>query len=170
MSTKTHKKLCWNCDGYVHIYEMQCPYCGANLTEYPSDKKEQETSLSEAIEQSAHHVQSNYSEPPYGHFEELAEQKKALPQEYEIKEEKDLDNPLATLLLLLPGSVLLLLGLAMLLFSAEGYLTFRFKAKFWFVYLIGSLPLLYFGYKTLFPYRKESELKGQIESFQRQDY
>lgn len=171
MSTKTHKKLCWNCDGYVHIYEMQCPYCGANLTEYSSDQKDEESPLTSAIEQTTNKVQSDYSEPPYGHFEEPSEPKSSPSNEYELKEEKDLDNPLATLLLLLPGSVLFLLGLTIILFSADGYLTFRFKAKFWFVYLIGSLPLLYFGYKTLFSNRKEEDINAASSgAIEKQNY
>lgn len=166
MSTNTHKKLCWNCDGYVHIYEMQCPYCGVDLTDYACDRaKDEEKSLSEAIENVSSHVQNEISEPPYqnyGHFDEPIQISEETPKEYEIKEEKDLENPMATLLLLLPGSVLFLLGLTMVLFSSNGFLTFEFKSKLWFVYLLGSLPLLYFGYRSLFA-KKTSE-KDLVES------
>ena len=154
MSTKTHKKLCWNCDGYVHIYEMQCPYCAADLSDYACDKAKEKKNLSESMDNVRGYVQSEIEHPPYqssyGHFEEIPKTKELSSKEYEIKEEKDLENPLATLLLLLPGSVLFILGLSMVLFSADGYLTFKFKSKFWVAYLVGSLPLLFLGYRTLF--------------------
>lgn len=169
MNTNTHKKLCWNCDGYVHIYEMQCPYCGVDLTDYACDEaKGEEKSLSGAIENVSHNLQNEIIKPPYqnyGHFEEPIKQVEDLSKEYEIKEEKDLENPMATLLLLLPGSVLFLLGLTMVLFSADGYLTFKFKSKLWFVYLLGSLPLLFFGYRSLFS-RKSKKEENESNSFE----
>jgi len=139
MTTNTNKKLCWNCDGYVHVYEIQCPYCGVNLADYACETVEEEVTkpLTEAIENVAKNLQKEMAPPPYqnyGHFEESEQVVDEAPKEYEIQEEKDLENPLGTLLLLLPGSVLFLLALTMLLFSADGYLTFKFKSKFWFVY------------------------------------
>lgn len=155
MNTKTHKKLCWNCDGYVHIYEIQCPYCAADLSDYACDKaKERNAPLSDSIEEVKEKIQEEVPKPAYqssyGHFEELPKHIESAPKEFEIKEEKDVENPLAALLLLLPGSVLFLLGLSMILFSGDGYLTFKFKSKFWYFYLVGSLPLLLLGYRALF--------------------
>ena len=162
MSTKTHKKLCWNCDGYVHIYEIQCPYCAADLSDYACDKaKEKDSTLTGQIEEIGDKVQEEIERPPYqssyGHFEEIPKSAESLPKEYEIKEEKDLENPLASLLLLLPGSVLFILGLSVILFSVDGYLTFKFKSNLWSIYLMGSLPLLYFGYKTLFSRKQKGK-------------
>ena len=31
MGKKDEKRLCWNCDGYVHFYLDKCPYCSVSL-------------------------------------------------------------------------------------------------------------------------------------------
>ncbi len=166
---KTHQKMCWSCDGHVHVYELQCPYCGADLTEHekPEEKLEEENSFLEepdheeepeqeeviSYEEHEETIEEEFEKPP---FHDLIEEAEPIMQENweEAKVEApdpDLENPLASLLLLLPGTLFFLFGLALFLFSHEGTLTFRFTSKYWFVYLLGSWPLLYFGWRSLFP-------------------
>ncbi|MCH9631925.1 MAG: hypothetical protein S4CHLAM6_02470 [Chlamydiae bacterium] len=157
MNTDTHKKLCRNCDGYVHVYEMKCPYCGAAISDFPEESPEPELaqgSLSDTMQkQNEDLISDNSFQPPYQNYG-LEQGGAALQQPSKLdsgeKDSADVENPLASLLLLIPGSVLFLLGLTVALFSTDGVLTFQFKSKFWFVYLVGSLPLLYLGYKSLF--------------------
>ncbi|MGZ3633930.1 MAG: hypothetical protein ACXWM7_06595 [Parachlamydiaceae bacterium] len=57
MSENTKKKLCWNCEGNVSLYEDTCPYCRAsilpqidsNQEENPTEKKESTEGTSTAI-------------------------------------------------------------------------------------------------------------------------
>ena len=169
MSTNTHTKLCRNCDGYVHIYEMQCPYCGASISDLPEEKKQEasfDNSLSGSMQEKAvDPMGSENFQPPYqyGYTQEQAKVPHESPKN-SVKETQDVESPVVSLLLLIPGSVLFLLGLSVALFSTDGVLTFQFRSKFWFVYLIGALPLLYLGYKSLFA-KKEDALPPIDHSF-----
>ncbi len=167
MSTKTHKKLCWNCDGYVHVYEMKCPYCGATLSEYQEEKNQEpnlENPISEAMEQRSTGQQAapDSFQPPYQSYgqsftqePDMGETKQGPKPAQSPKNNADVENPLASLLLLIPGSVLFILGLTIALFSTEGSLTFQFRSKFCIFYILGALPLLYLGYKSLFPKKEK---------------
>lgn len=178
---KTHQKMCWSCDGHVHVYELQCPYCGADLSEEEKQElkraiewAQEETSFQdssfeeeisqEKIVQEKEEMQKELEHPPFASLiEEIEEATVDGASRWEERgppENRDLENPLASLLLLLPGSLFFLFGLALFLFSQNGILTFKFSGKYWFVYLLGSWPLLYFGWRSLFP----REPKDQEES------
>lgn len=177
---KTHQKMCWSCDGHVHVYELLCPYCGADLSE--DEKEEEKLELEELQEESqekfsfdevSYHesegMQEELEHPPFEALikdvEEAAVENSKW-SEPEAQENPDLDNPLASLLLLLPGSLFFLFGLALFLFSHEGVLTFKFSSKYWFVYLLGSWPLLYFGWRSLFPSEPAQEPQEPEENFE----
>lgn len=169
MSTKTHKRLCWNCDGYVHVYEVKCPYCAVSLLEQIKEGRsiEEKQSLSQSMEEKNTQIAFNEFQPPYQNYganfnEPEIKKIEPIKKELNSKPAADIENPFAALILVLPGTVLFLLGLTMLLFSSEGKLIFQFKAKFWFVYLLGSLPLLYAGYRLLFP--KDKEIRSSYEN------
>lgn len=163
---KEVKKLCWNCDGNVHMYELRCPYCGVELTS--SEQNHSET----PITPDTHEPHSASSEadfvPPYQSFEEeeltpTDEEWEEAIHEVPLTENTDCET-LKPLILLLPGSIFFILGLALFLFSDEGVLTFHFNGKYWFVYLFASLPLLYLGLKLLFPVKKPFEKDQPTEN------
>lgn len=152
MTSTTHKQLCSNCDGYVHIYEIVCPYCGVALSEQKKESEEDftQSNLSQSLEEKSAHVQERF-EPPYpGYGAELNKVATDSAKQEEPSQEETTSS-LKALIFLWPGTVFFLLGLTMLLFSSEGYLTFQFRSKFWFVYLLMGAPLLYAGYRVLFP-------------------
>lgn len=158
MSTKTHKKLCWNCDGYVHLYEMKCPYCGVSLADQkktPVDDK-QDSPLVQSLEQRSEQLQEEVFRPPYQSSTKFETDPLSAAATHEIQKDDensankaDVENPLFSLILLIPGSVFFILALAMLLFSSDGELVFAFKAKHWAFYMIAAVPLLFFGYRSL---------------------
>jgi hypothetical protein len=174
---KTHQKMCWSCDGHVHVYELQCPFCGAELAEEEKQElkraiewAQEETSFQEPFfeknsSEEREEMQKELEHPPFENLiQEIEEAAVDAPlrwEERETPENRDLENPLASLLLLLPGSLFFLFGLALFLFSHDGILTFKFSSKYWFIYLLGSWPVLYFGWRSLFPaepkYQEESE-------------
>lgn len=158
---ESHKKLCWSCDGYVHIYELKCPYCGAELSEHQdrlverSEKKEPPKVITEDPFE---------GEIPESPFQDLIEDTDTLPPNQESSElvEKtkvsgDVENPLSSILLLYPGTLFLIFGLALFIFSKNGQLTFSFSAKYRYLYMLLSWPLLYFGYKSLYPSKQEKK-------------
>lgn len=172
---KSHQKMCWNCDGHVHVYEMQCPYCGADLTKHEETEKEyieeefSEPTTEEFEERKTLVEEPEEEDPPFQSLIEdeerldLQEEEEAWEKSPKSKEEPDLDNPLASLILLLPGSLFFIFGLSLFLFSKEGFLTFHFRAKYWFVYLLGSWPLLYLGWRSLFP-KEPASFKSKTPS------
>ena len=58
-------------------------------------------------------------------------------------------SELFPLLLLALGANLLTLGLLLFFFSDNGTLTLEWNASKWFIYCLTSLPLVYFGLKTI---------------------
>lgn len=51
--------------------------------------------------------------------------------------------------LLLAGSVFLVFGLILLIFSHEGTLTLHWNASYWFIYLVAAAILLFIGGRSL---------------------
>ena len=42
MANAKNRKLCWNCDGSVHIHATKCPYCGTDLVAEESPAPQQQ--------------------------------------------------------------------------------------------------------------------------------
>lgn len=139
MGQKQDKKLCWNCDGYVHLSLEKCPYCNIDLVE----------NATSAFDQKAF-------DPPYSTTaKELSisedEWNKALEkgQEQKTAAEKPASKEKMALLLLLPGVVFFLFGLILFFFSKEGTLTLQWRESFAIFYLAGAAPLLFLGWRAL---------------------
>ena len=133
---KSPKKQCTQCEGEVHAYELQCPFCGAEL-----------------LEESVFETPPPYTpsdEEEFGLPENEAQEEEAEEEwESDPVEAGDVSNPVLTLFLLIPGSVLFILGLALFLFSSEGKLVFEFSSKYWFLYLLLAWPMLFWGFRSL---------------------
>ena len=70
-------------------------------------------------------------------------------QESEVDEEKSGKREMIVFLLLLPGVVFFLFGLVLLLFSDEGALTLTWSQNLAIFYFLGSLPLIFLGWRAL---------------------
>ena len=163
MSKKNDKKLCWSCEGKVELDAERCPYCGTDLAIAASGVKLGDSSSFSATMAAPYAMAQTSMEeppkPPYVGFNSFTpsnkEWEEALqgdPKVHEKQEESGLleeKKELFALLLLLPGIVFLLFGIALLLFSKEGVFTLRWQQNFSYFYFIGALPLLYLGYKAL---------------------
>ncbi|MBS0622182.1 MAG: hypothetical protein JSR80_04400 [Verrucomicrobia bacterium] len=148
---KKNRKLCWNCDGSVHIHATKCPYCGSDLV---AEQPSQPLAVPPAPK-----VQTQSSSlpppPPPPYVRQVAP---ALPPEPEplifqpteqANEPKRGNGGFISLLLLLPGAFFLLFAFLLLLFAKEGLLSLEWKAKYWWIYLSLSIPMLYFGWRFL---------------------
>ncbi len=75
-------------------------------------------------------------------------QKRHPPQTTEESEEEE-SAQIGSLLLLSLGGHLFTLAWLLFFFSDHGRLVLEFKSRYWFIYLLISLPLLYKGWKKL---------------------
>lgn len=144
MKTKKRQKLCYNCEGEVDLDVIVCPFCAADLRE---EKPEQLTPH-------FHQTQKNFDTeatlypPPYApRVREEGEEPSA--QQPVIQDEEEPKGSYGSIILLTLGAQLLLLGLFMLFFSSKGILVLKWDARFWYFYMMASIPLLIFGVKSL---------------------
>jgi hypothetical protein len=154
MTKKNDKRLCWNCDGYVHFHLERCPYCGVDLT------KEGNKSPFAAFSEKSSMNEKAFA-PPYAatnpakEFDVSDEEWKAAIDKSESVDENDesnekpRSNELTALLLLLPGISLFLFAMLLILFSKEGSLHLHWKESFAYFYFLGAVPLLILGWKAL---------------------
>lgn len=153
MNTKTKKKLCWNCEGNVAIIDETCPYCGVSLDVSPM--------LSNAVGSDALNPPYKYTKStsettiplaPYRTEEQEGQnstEEASPPPLGTVKATHELQKTAIALSSLLLGFTLLLFAAILLLFSdTNGYLTLRWSADYWYLYLVIGGPLLYWGWKT----------------------
>ena len=153
-NAKPKKKLCWNCEGRASFQDENCPYCGVYLSPLSiSGKEDKEDNLFAPPYRLDTSSEDNDVPPsPFAAPEEAKEEAKAdiLPAEGLQKPIiNQLNSAIISLMLLLAGSVFLFFSLALLLFSRNGVLTLHWNGDIWFVYLILSLPMLFFGWRYL---------------------
>jgi hypothetical protein len=163
------KKLCWNCDGEVSVYAIQCPYCGTHLGTGQENK----------VVQSKEEPAPSYSPGPVGvdvgennftplyptHQSSLEDQAVTSPFPKSVAAEMpnqgtssalreevygtETSNEALPFVLLLSGMIFLVFGLILFLFSTQGFLVLKWNASFWPMYLLLSVPLLVFGWRAL---------------------
>ena len=139
MTTKKRQKLWQNCEGEVDFDVIFCPFCGHDLLEEKDQDllSRSEESIKALSPQES--VASLYP-PPYG----------ASSVEEEPVVEKTNDSLFLPLLLLSLSGWFFSLSLLLFVFSDGGKLVLQFDATMWFFYLIASLFLGFFGWKTLY--------------------
>jgi hypothetical protein len=133
MAANQKKRLCWNCDGTVDVHLSHCTYCGAELLR---DQEAMEQEFSHEDEE-----ESVFEEE--GQFEEEEEEREHEPARIR---QRSLTLPF---MLMVPGTLLGLFGLMVWLFSHDGALELRWDASYWYIYVLLSLPLLVFGWRSL---------------------
>ena len=155
MDKKDKKKLCAQCEGTIPYQLTHCPFCG-----YEPQKKNPAELLADASAQNAG-LSSLYN-PPYL-SKSIGESRKETTQEQinpyqELTEGKEdiqaVENHLAkmeliVILLISIGGQFMMLGLMLLLFSVDGYVTLQWKSKYWYFYCIFSIPFILLGLKLL---------------------
>lgn len=157
MKPKKRQKLCYNCEGEIDLDVIVCPFCAADLREEKPEQQRSSYSAASSVknlntQQSlypphyAPKVTEEDSPAPKEILKELLEEEPAKEIEELSEEPKNLFGPIILLAL---GSQLILFGLMMLLFQDKGVLLLKWDARFWYLYLGASLPLLIFGYRSL---------------------
>lgn len=145
MKPNDRQKMCPNCDGRIPHEATQCPYCFANLPSLPDGNQGTLFSLQDSL----------YT-PPYRNA--TPEEKKPAP-----KTETAAPTSMAAtakspemaqetagfwpILLLTLGANLFTLGILQFFFSDEGAVRLEIQSGYWFLFVLLSLPLFYFGYR-----------------------
>jgi hypothetical protein len=170
MNKKNEKHLCWNCEGNVSHHIAQCPYCGVDVTQ-PAPPRDENAIFKGFASPFQSAPKQDIPKPPYStgrlvNPKKVNESSKEAPpvteeewnsalnenQETTPEEELPLASKkeLVALLLLLPGVVFFLFGLALILFSNQaGVLVFQWNRNVAYFYFLGALPLLYLGWRVL---------------------
>lgn len=147
MKAKKRQKLCYNCEGEIDLDVIVCPFCAADLREERVDLEET-SSASHNIHEMSHSLYP----PAYPLQEEREEVLDEGSSEKEVQESHFAEPilPIAgSIFLFASGATLFMLGCLMLFFSSGGELVLKWDARFWFLYLFVSLPLLIFGYRSI---------------------
>ena len=147
MKPKKRQKLCYNCEGDIDLDVIVCPYCAADLREEALPENLASENVSHNMEQMS---DSLYPVPHSLHDEEdLLNHNESRETQEESASSESLLSVMAPILLISTGSILCLLALFLALFSQNGELVLKWDARFWFLYLLASLPFLIFGYRAL---------------------
>lgn len=152
MKPVDRQKICPNCDGRISYDATQCTYC---FTALQADNSSSKLFTSPSQD----HLSALYT-PPYSTrpATETAEPKiisrptplfteKDGSAAKERTEASDSKNFLPLLLLTLGGN-LLTLSILQFFFSDHGIVRLEINGSYWFLMLLASLPLFYFGLKS----------------------
>lgn len=127
-------KICVNCEARVGLEETICPYCGFDGIGI-KEKQDFESDLY----------------PPIYNLEEKkmmsTEKKTDIEKKVETNEEKQEKISLFPFITFSLGISVLIFGIFLFLFSTKGEIFFRWNAKFWFFYVLISLPLIFLANK-----------------------
>jgi hypothetical protein len=144
---KEKQKICSHCEGRISVEADTCLYCGMPL-------------VVESANASSALASSLYSPPykakaeqePVAKFSTVSKEESslggiAIPAQMAAEEEKEDSSGFIALFLALIGSTLFILGLMQGLFSENGMLRLEWNCKYWFLFCLFSLPILYIGIK-----------------------
>ncbi|HEX2579647.1 MAG TPA: hypothetical protein VHK67_04505 [Rhabdochlamydiaceae bacterium] len=158
MKPVDRQKICPNCDGRVAYDATQCTYCFATLQVDNSAPK-----IFTPPAPPSHDALSGLYTPPYS---APPHSSRAISESIEPKTAKtnpiyaekdgsaviDRTEPSETksfwpLFLLVLGGNLLTLSILQFFFSDHGVVRLEINGSYWFLMLLASLPLFYFGFK-----------------------
>lgn len=145
MKPADRQKMCPNCDGRIPHEATQCPYCFATMQVDAARNQTLQDSLT-----------SLYS-PPYSSKAGTLfanEEKQASPRESMIapaavleKDEGEENKSFWPILFLSLAGNLFVLGVLQFFFSEEGMVKLEINGSYWFLFILLSLPLFFFGWK-----------------------
>lgn len=142
--------MCYNCEGEVDLDVIVCPFCAADLRAEKPEQQRPSFNVTASVK-NLNTQQSLY--PPHyapkAPAEEEAPQAEASEMAAEVPSSEEGGNVYGPTILLTLGAQLLIFGLLMFLFSSKGAMILKWDARFWFIYVFASVPLLIFGYKSL---------------------
>ncbi len=156
-------KMCPSCDGSISMDAIFCPYCGSNVFEKNENLPDQKTE-DDVKSLSYEETLSSLYPPPYKPKAIQTATSKYYEQDNDVEKDEDENqeklekesvseanekNALIPTALFWTGINILVFSILLLVFSQNGVLYLKWNAKFWFLYSLISIPLVYFGFKGL---------------------
>lgn len=142
-------RMCPYCEGTVPLESSSCRFCGSSFDE----------SLDRMKGAFREEREDPYYNPPYSpdadnlkdsvYHPESKEQAESLSTEEEEMNQEEEKGHILALMLLSAGGMLFTLSILLLFFSEHGRVTLEWKSRYWSLYMILGLPLLYYGFKKL---------------------
>lgn len=140
------KKLCWNCEGRVSLEEENCPYCAVYIGPAVDEKKEQKRSFNPPYRV----VDTEDQAPPASPYgkEEPEEHKETDALDLSIAK-NDFKKTVFPLILFSSGTLFLLFGFVLWIFSEQGSLTLSWSSEYWYAYILSALVMLFIGWRSM---------------------
>lgn len=134
------QKKCYQCEELIHPYAESCPYCGCTFELSSEQQQFTESIPSSVYQRQSFELEKEFESPSLQVVEEKDDDQEA---------QEDVLAVIKPTVLLLSGTVFLLFGLSLFLFSHNGVLTLSWNSHWWPFYLILAFPMLFFGSKSL---------------------
>lgn len=159
MSAIRNTKLCWNCEGEIHVHSQKCPHCGI-YAGFLDGSKEDSLSLQGGAR---HHSSDEYGsipKPPYS-MDSLEGGLSITEEEWNgVSENEEGDKMgdfiknndgfiVSSLLFLNLGVIFFLFSIFLFLFSYNGIFTLRWNGNYWPLYLFISFVSFFYGFRKL---------------------
>ena len=136
-------RMCPYCEGTNLISSNTCRFCASTFEE---EKKEVPVKTQRV---NADHLQYT---PPYAPASTLTKESvyhREATENYEEEEENSEHGHIVSLTLLSCGCMLLTISMLLLFFSQHGRVVLEWKSRYWSLYLLMGLPMIYYGIKKL---------------------
>lgn len=145
---KEKQKICSHCEGRISVEADTCLYCGMPLV---ADATAASSAVSASLYAPPYKAKSEAEFSPKfttaAPKEEASLGSIAIPAQMAAEEGKEDTSSFVSLFLALIGSTLFIVGLMQGLFSENGVLRLEWNCKYWFLFCLLSLPVLYMGVK-----------------------
>lgn len=138
--------MCYNCEGAIDLDVIVCPFCAADLREEKPEQQAPSYNPTHILKNLSTQQSLYPSQKPPERAEPEETEEELSPMASAEEEPRDIIGP--TVLMTL-GAQLLLFGLLMLIFSSKGVMVLKWDARLWYAYVLASIPLLIFGYKSV---------------------
>jgi hypothetical protein len=146
---KKRQKLCYCCEGEVDLDVIVCPFCAADLREEKPELSRNSFGATASFVKPLR-TETNAYQPLYEKAEEeVPIQENITTRILPTLKEEGNESVLLPVGLLSVGAHLFMLGLALLLLSDHGVLVLKWNAKYWILYMIASIPLFFFGLRSI---------------------
>lgn len=142
------QKLCPNCDGRISYDTVQCPYCFVLIQSDTSTNK----ILNPSFSSNPLYTPSSLKSMPTDSVDQKISKPLYNPEKEPDLEKNETSNEeggFVPILLITVGGNLLTLGVLQFLFSDHGKIYLEIEGSYWFIMILTSLPLFYFGLRNL---------------------
>ena len=150
MNDREKMRMCPYCEGTVPATSSMCRFCGSEFEKDPIVMKG-------AFRAEDHH--DPYYEPPYSprgtalkdsvYIPEHNEMMDEAADQYDSSDENKEKGHIIALMLLSFGALLFTLSILLIFLSDHGRVILEWRSRYWSLYFILSIPMLYYGIKHL---------------------